>query len=123
MMKVFDELNSKNFKLFAAQHYNNPECTDIEEYKQDLNRFKYIKRLLNRYIETGKLSERLILNHLIVIFNAFDIGPSLKMLDHKLDEKHWPVLKPFLIFLRHITNDQYIDVVMDKNVVDALRKI
>ena len=46
MMKVFDELTSKNFKLFAAQHYNNPECTDVEEFKQDLSRFKYLKRLL-----------------------------------------------------------------------------
>lgn len=120
---IINEVNSSNFMIFAAKHYYNPKCIDEEEFYEDLNRFKYIKRLLNRYIETGKLSERLILNHLIVIFNAFDIGPSLKMLDHKLDEKHWPVLKPFLIFLRHITNDQYIDVVMDKNVVDALRKI
>ena len=47
-MKVFDELNNKKFKLFAAQNYNNPECTDVEEFKNDLSRFKYLKRLLTR---------------------------------------------------------------------------
>jgi len=122
-MKIFDEVNDSNFMLFAARHYYNPRCIDVDEFYEDLNRFKYVKRLLNRYIESGKLPERLILNHLIVIFNAFDIAPTLKMLEHKLDEKHWPVIKPFLVFLRHIKNDDYIDVKMDWTVVEALRKI
>lgn len=122
-MKIFDEVNDSNFMLFAARHYYNPRCIDVDEFYEDLNRFKYVKRLLNRYIESGKLPERLILNHLVVIFNAFDIAPTLKMLEHKLDEKHWPVIKPFLVFLRHIKNDDYIDVKMDWTVVEALRKI
>jgi hypothetical protein len=122
-MQIFNEVNDENFMIFAARHYYNPRCIDIEEFYEDLNRFKYVKRLLNRYIETGKLSERLILNHMIVIFNAFDIKPALMMLEHKLDEKHWPIVKPFLVFLRHITNDEYVDIPMDKTVIDALRKI
>ena len=122
-MKIFDEVNDSNFMLFAARHYYNPRCIDVDEFYEDLNRFKYVKRLLNRYIESGKLPESLILNHLIVIFNAFDIAPTLKMLEHKLDEKHWSVIKPFLVFLRHIKNDDYIDVKMDWTVVEALRKI
>ena len=122
-MQIFNEVNDDNFMIFAARHYYNPRCIDIEEFYEDLNRFKYVKRLLNRYIETGKLSERLILNHMIVIFNAFDIKPALMMLEHKLDERHWPIVKPFLVFLRHITNDEYVDIPMDKIVIDALRKI
>ena len=46
MMKIFDKLTHKNFELFASQHYNNPECTSVEEFKEDLSRFKYLKRLL-----------------------------------------------------------------------------
>jgi hypothetical protein len=122
-MKVFDEVNEDNFILFAARHYYNPTCIDVEEFYEDINRFKYVKRLLNRYLETGKLSERLILNHLIVIFNSFDIQPSLRMLELKLDREHWPIVKPFLIFLRHIRNDQYVEIEMDKTVIEALRKI
>ena len=73
MKKLFDELTNKNFKLFAAQQYSNPECTDVEEFKNDLSRFKYLKRLLTRYEEHGELQERLILNHIIVLYNVFGI--------------------------------------------------
>ena len=47
MMKVFDKLNRKNFKLYASQNYNNPECIDVNEFKEDLSRFKYVTRKIN----------------------------------------------------------------------------
>tara|TARA_Y200000002_G_scaffold376841_1_gene381353 strand:- start:1039 stop:1407 length:369 start_codon:yes stop_codon:yes gene_type:complete len=122
-MLRFKELNEKNVLLYAAKHYNNPKFSDIDDFHEDLKRFKYIKRLLNRYIETDELPERLILNHLIVIFNVFGIEAALNILELKLEEKHWPVVKPFLIFLRYIKNEQYTGISMDPTVVEALRKI
>ena len=122
-MMIFNQLTEENLFLYAAKHYSNPQFTDIEEFYEDLKRFKYIKRLVNRYIENGELAERLILNHLIVVFNSFGIEAGLNILELKLDDKHWPVIKPFLIFLKYIRNDQYTGVVMDHKVVDALRKI
>lgn len=122
-MKLFETLNEDVFTLFAARHYYNPTCIDAEEFHEDLKRFKYIKRLLNRYIDGGKLSERLILNHLIVIFNVFGNAAGLKMLEFKLEDKHWTVIKPFLIFLQIIPNDKYTGIEMDQFVVDSLRKI
>jgi|TARA_B000000609_G_scaffold95372_1_gene72665 hypothetical protein len=118
-----EKLTEQNLLLYAAKHYYNPRFSDIEEFNEDLKRFKYIKRLVNRYLETGKLSERLILNHIIILFNVFDIEPALNMLEIKLDEKQWSVVKPFLIFLNYIKNDQLIGIDMDKKVVEALRKI
>ena len=70
-MMIFDELTEENLFLYAAKHYYNPKFSDIEEFYEDLKRFKYIKRLVNRYLEHDELGERLILNHLIVIFNSF----------------------------------------------------
>ena len=122
-MLRFKELTEKNLLLYAAKHYSNPTFSDIEDFHEDLKRFKYIKRFLNRYLETDDLSERLILNHLIVIFNMFGIEAALNILDLKLEEKHWPVVKPFLIFLKYIKNDQYTGITMDPTVVEALRKI
>ena len=122
-MIVFNELTEENLFLYAAKHYRNPQFTDIDEFYEDLKRFKYIKRLINRYIEHDELTERLILNHLIVIFNSFGIEGSLNILELKMDEKHWPVLKPFLIYLKYITNDQYIGTSQDPGVVDKLRNI
>ncbi len=116
-------LNEKNLLLYAAKHYYNPRFSDIEEFHEDMKRFKYIKRLVNRYLDDKDLSERLILNHLIVIFNVFGIEPALKMLEVRLEDRHWPVIKPFLIFLKYITNDQLTGIAMDEKVVEALRKI
>lgn len=118
-----EKLTEQNLLLYAAKHYYNPRFSDIEEFNEDLKRFKYIKRLVNRYLETGKLSERLILNHIIILFNVFDIEPALNMLEIKLDEKQWPVVKPFLVFLNYIKSDQLIGIEMNKEVIEALRKI
>ena len=122
-MLRFKELNDKNLFLYAAKHYRSNKLADADEFNEDLKRFKYIKRLLNRYIESDELSERLILNHLIVVFNVFGIEAALNILDFKLEDKHWPVMKPFLIFLNYIRNDQYTGMTMDPEVVNVLRKI
>jgi len=121
-MYMFEKLTEDNLYLFAAKHYYNPTFSDIEEFNEDLNRFKYIKRLLNRYIENGELADRLILNHLIVVFNVFGIEAALKILEFKMDEKHWPILKPFLIFLKYIRNDQYTNITMNKVVIERIRE-
>lgn len=120
---IFKELTEKNLFLYAAKHYKNPKFADIDEFYEDLKRFKYIKRLLNRYLETDELAERLLLNHFIVVFNMFGIEAALEILELKLEDRHWPVVKPFLIFLNYIRNDQYTGITMDPNVVDILRKI
>ena len=117
------ELNDKNILLYAAKNYYNPTFSDIDEFHEDMKRFKYIKRLVNRYLETSIFPHRLLLNHIIIIFNVFGIEPALKMLDLRLDDKHWPVIKPILIYLSYIRNDQYIGVNMDKQVVEFLRRI
>ena len=122
-MEIFKNLTEENLLLFAAKHYYNPRCTNIEEFYEDLKRFKYIKRFLNRYEDTGQLSERLILNHLIIIFNTFGIEASLKILELKCEPDRWHIIKPFLIFLNYITQDQYKHIKMDKVVIEALRKI
>lgn len=122
-MQIFETLDESNFLLYAAKHYYKPNIIDAEEFYDDLKRFMYLKRLFNRYHNTGDLSERLVLNHLIVIFNVFDIKPTLKMLEYHMDDKYWPTLKPFLIFLNHIRNDEYTNIAMDKKVIERLRKI
>jgi hypothetical protein len=122
-MLVFNELTEENLFLYAAKHYNNPTFSDVDDFYEDLKRFKYIKRLVNRYLDHDDLAERLILNHLIVVFNMFGIEATLNILELKMNEKHWPVIKPFLIFLKYIRNDQYTQIEMDKTVVDRLRLI
>ena len=49
----FDELNDDNFILFAIKNYENPQAVTKDDFDKDLNHFKYIKRLLKRYKNTG----------------------------------------------------------------------
>ena len=122
-MMIFNELTEENLFLYAAKAYYKPQFSDIEEFYEDLKRFKYIKRLVNRYLDHDELSERLIINHLIVVFNSFGIEPAVNILKLKLDDRHWPVIKPFLIYLKYIKDDQITGFKMDATVVDRLRKI
>ena len=68
----FDYLSEQNIELFSIQHYDNPQCTGMDDFKEDLKKFKYIKRLFNSYFLNGDLKERLILNHMIMLFNVFE---------------------------------------------------
>lgn len=119
----FYEVTEENLLLYAAKNYYNPLGASSEDFYEDLKRIKYIKRLVNRYIAYNELSERLILNHLIIFFNMFGIEAGCKILELKLDGMHWPVIKPFLIFLKYIKNTDYTEYRMDENIVEVLRKI
>ena len=128
----FEDLNEKNFLLFAMQHYDNPQCVDVEEFNDDLRKIKYIKRLFNQYSLGGDLKERLLLNHIIVFFNVFQTKAASRILFFKLDEKFWPMLKTFLFYLKFMPEDKIesingkelivTDILMDQGVIDSLRK-
>jgi|TARA_B110000483_G_C17839582_1_gene406013 hypothetical protein len=122
-MKIFDTLNRRNFELFASQNYNNPECLDIEEFKEDLSRFKYLKRLLRRYELTEDLQIRLILNHIIVLYNVFGIEAANRMIWYKIEPEHWTYIKPFLVFLNYLPIDEKVEIPLDPLIVDTLRKL
>ena len=129
---IFDDLNDKNFLLFAMQNYDNPQCTEIEEFNDDLKKIKYIKRLLNQYVSEGVLKERLILNHIIVFYNVFPPAAATRILFFKIEEKFWPMLKPFLFYLQLMPENKIEsingkdilvnDISMDQGVVNSLRK-
>ena len=129
---IFDDLNEKNFLLYAMKEYNNPQCTEVEEFNDDLKKIKYIKRLLNQYVSEGVLKERLLLNHIIVFYNVFPPAAATRILFFKIEEKFWPMLKPFLFYSKLMPEDRIEsimgreiktnEILMDQGVIDSLRK-
>jgi len=95
---IFNELNEDNFLLFAIKNYENPQSVTKEDFERDLNLFKYIKRLLKRYRNSGELRTHLLLNHFIVLYNIFGEAAT-PMLFFKLERELWPSLKSFIVFL------------------------
>jgi len=126
------ELNNDNFLIFAIKHYDNPSCTGMSELEDDLKRFKYLKRLFNRYEKTGDPNERLIINHLVLLYNVFG-NATTEMLFFKLEEKYWSNLKTFLVFLDRIPEEVVYSANLPKNIetdvplndelIEVLRKI
>ena len=103
---MIDNLNDDNFIMFAIKAYNKPNCI-MSEFEEDIKRIKYVKRLIKKYVVTGDLKERLILNHIIILSNVFGIEATVRMLFLKLDKKHYPILKTFLLFLNHMPSIVY----------------
>ena len=123
-----DKLNEANFLLYAMHHYDNTQCYSLTEFEDDLKKFLYLKKLISRYKNNGDLKERLILNHIIVLYNLFGEATT-KMLFYKVDENCWDVLTTFLVYLDRMpeTMPDYgiilSEVVLDERVISTLRKI
>jgi hypothetical protein len=92
-------LDDENFILYASQIYDNPSYESDDEFLEDLNRIKYIKRLFFRYDNTGELKLRLILNHIIILTNVFGNEGTTRILFYKSEEKYYGYIKSFLKYL------------------------
>jgi len=123
----FSKLNNNNFILYVSKYYENPQCDSMDEFNEDLNRIKYIKRLLRKYIKTGNLRERLILNHLIVLQNVFGPTVTSRILFFKVDEGLYSELKTFLVYLKYlpesIPETNLEEIPLDNKIVSILREI
>ena len=128
----FDDLNDDTFLMYAMREYNNMQCTDIEEFYDDLKKIKYIKRLFNSYRNNGQLKERLILNHLIIFYNVFTLQAGTRILFYKIEKDFWPMLKTFLVYLDRMPDKidsvrgeiiRTSDIQLDDGIITRLRTI
>ena len=122
-MSDFHKLTLDNIMMFAMKHYDNPSCVDDKEFLDDMKRFKYLKRLFRKYDTSKVLKIRLILNHIIVLANVFGVDASSTLLFFKIDRKHWPILKTFLVYLNYMPENDLKDIATDLKVLKELREI
>ena len=95
-------LNDDNFDEYAVSNYLNPNCISVLEFLDDLKIIKYIKRLINKYVDKDELKQRLILNHIISLSNVFGVEAAVNMLKFKINLDHHDVLNAFLVYLEYI---------------------
>lgn len=128
---MFDDLTEDNFLLYAIKAFDSPSCV-MSEFEEELNRIQYIKRLFTKYYNGSELKDRLIINHLMVLYNVFGVEAATRILFYKLEEKDYSVLKTFLVFLnfmpgivRGIRGKDIIasDISLDVGTIRCLRKI
>lgn len=123
------QLNEDNFLMYAIKNYYNPGSMGMAELEDDLKRFKYIKRLLNRYKTYGEINERLVLNHLVVLYNVFG-DATTDMLFYKIDNEYWSDLKTYLVYLHRMPLETVVspgiketDIPLNKELIAVLRKL
>lgn len=122
-------LTESTFLLYAMKHYDNPQCTEMSEFDEDMKRFQYLRKLFSRYRQDQDLKERLILNHLIVLYNVFGLEAT-NMLFMRLHEYH-EYLKPFVEYLNFmpaiLAYDDYVinskSIVPDSYIKETLKEI
>lgn len=118
----------QNFLLIAMHHYDNTQCTSIAEFEEDLRRFAYLKKLFGRHADNNDLKERLILNHIIVLYNLFGIV-VVEMLFFKIDKEYWNVLATFLVYLKLMPESvpefgiHLKDITLDQHILTLLETL
>ena len=126
----FDDLNNDNIMMYAMKAYDRPNCI-MSEFKDDMKRFNYLKRLFLRYRKIGELREQLVLNHLVVLYNVFGPEVTSRMLFFKMSKDDYSALKTYLLFLsimpdriRGIKGQDIIssDIPIDPRVAEVLRQ-
>lgn len=99
--------------------YDNPSCSGIEEFESDLLKIKYIKRLINRYTRTQEISPRLLLNHIISVYNVFQAHAVSRLLFFRTDMDSWSALKTVLDYV-NLMPDEILPVdgmrILNKNI-------
>jgi len=128
---VFDDLNNDNVTIYAVKAYDRPNCI-MSEFKDDMKRFNYLKRLFKRYRKFDELRERLVLNHLVVLCNVFGPEAATRLLFYKMSKDDYSSLKTYLVFLsvmpdriRGIKGQDIIssEIPIDFKIADVLRDI
>lgn len=123
-------LTKDTFLLYAIKCYDTSGFRGKQEFLEDIKRFRYIKKLLNRFKTSGELKERLILNHIIILYNMFGAEATVKMLFFKLDEIYWAEIKTFLLYLNLMPSNIILhngqresDIPLCNIIVDKLREL
>lgn len=126
---MFDDLNDENFMLYAVKCYDTPNCV-MSEFEEDFNRIFLLKKIFTKYTNFGELNVRLILNHIVIIYNVFGVEGATRILFFVLKDDHYPLLKPFLILLNFMPNVVYgikgqdirsSDISLNQEIVSCLR--
>ena len=119
---LIDELNESNYILFAIKHYENPHCVTREDFDEDLKRFKYLKRLLKRYVRGGQLRIHLIINHLIILYNVFGEAAT-PLLFFKMEREYWSLIKTLLLYLNKYPIGMMPSLEVDPDLEEELEQL
>ena len=96
-----------------------------EDFLDDLRRFKYIKRLINKYLKNGEVKLHLLLNHIIIVYNVFNEAAT-PLLFFKMDKEYWSIIKSIMIFLERypaVESDTLKQIPINEQIIKELKSL
>lgn len=102
-----DQLSESNFLVYAMNNFESPTCLDLEEFNEEIKRFRYITRAF----KADNINTQLILNHIIILYNMFGQATT-NMLLFKIGTEHMHYLLPFLLYLDRLSMEQIAHIAL-----------
>ncbi len=124
-------LTPETVMIYTLKAYDKPSYVR-SELADDMKHFSYLRRLFRRYTQYGELKERLILNHLIIVYNLFGVPAATRLLFYHIRPNDYKILKTFLVFLDYMPPAIYgisgktivsSELELDSKIDEALKKI
>ncbi|MCG7944978.1 MAG: hypothetical protein N0C84_01380 [Candidatus Thiodiazotropha taylori] len=93
----------------------------MEEFEEDLNTHKYVKKLAKRMSKGNSSNIRLLTNHVICFTNNFEIQFAKKVLLMDTTPKESAVIKSVLLYLGFLDKYEYETNELDLETLKLLK--
>lgn len=139
MANIKSEDVTNELFLYAVEQYkisNNYNQVDMNNVKEEYQRFWLIMKLFSTYRNSGELNIRLLLNHFIILTNVFQISAVHILLAIAIDKEDFDIISytlTLLNFIGYVAEDRhfyikeqeylYIDIPFDRPLMKKLQGI
>lgn len=113
------EIKQKVIEI-ATEDYQKNGFFDELEFKKDIYNLFIIRKMISRFLKTGNINEKLLINNIIILINVFGVERANRLLRTVLSDNEFSVAKSILVFL-----DCYIlydEKVKSNRIIDDMLK-
>lgn len=90
-------------------------------FEKDFNHFMTSRKMITRFLKTGVINEKLLLNTVVILLNVFGTEKVTVIFRILLEDVQFSVIKSFLMFLHQYDFRVGADVYPNRIIVDILR--
>lgn len=117
------DLNDSNLEIYAAKYYRSESCLSKEEFLEDLNRHKLIKKLTKKFAAEKSDNIRLLCNHILCFTNSFELPAAKNILMYGILEKEKKVLKTVLNYFGFLVPNEMPNIKFDLYTAKNLKEM
>jgi hypothetical protein len=117
------ELNKKNYEFYAFESYLNKSCFSKDEFYEDLRKAQYARKLAKKMLSEKEVNIRLLLNHIILFTNVFEMNAAKKMLTMGCNDEEVSVFKTVFTYLGFSKSNEMPDIMFNTRTALMLKEL